>query len=77
MGEVPVSRVAVLRDRAGLTQRALADLVGVTESTIRNLERNRNGVDQIERIVKLCKALNCSAEELIEYVEVGEIGTHD
>lgn len=77
MGEIPVSKVSVLRDRAGLTQRALADLVGVTESTIRNLERNRNGVEQIERVVKLCKALNCSAEDLIEYVEAGEARTHD
>jgi DNA-binding XRE family transcriptional regulator len=49
VGDV-VSKVAELRGRAGLTQRQLADLVGVTESTIRNLERNRNGVDQIERL---------------------------
>ncbi|WP_250126368.1 helix-turn-helix transcriptional regulator [Chroococcidiopsis sp. CCMEE 29] len=75
MGKIPVSKVAQLREKAGLTQRQLADLVGVTESTIRNLERNRNGVEQIERIVKLCRALRCSAEELIEYksVEEGEI----
>ena len=39
-------------------------LVGVTESTIRNLKRNRNGVEQIERIIKLCRALKCSAEEI-------------
>lgn len=67
MGEIPVSKVADLRRKNGLTQRQLADLVGVTESTIRNLENNRNGVDQIERVVKLCRALNCSPEELIEY----------
>lgn len=70
-----VRGIAALRKQAGLTQRQLADLVGVTESTIRNLENNRNGVEQIERIVKLCRALKCSAEELIEYksVEEGEI----
>jgi len=62
-----VSKVADLRKKSGLTQRQLADLVGVTESTIRNLENNRNGVDQIERVVKLCRALNCSPEDLIEY----------
>lgn len=62
-----MSKVADLRKKNGLTQRQLADLVGVTESTIRNLENNRNGVDQIERVVKLCRALNCDAEELIEY----------
>jgi transcriptional regulator with XRE-family HTH domain len=75
MGEIPVSRVAELRKQANLTQRQLADLVGVTESTIRNLENNRNGVEQIERIVKLCRALNCQAEDLIDYksVEGGEV----
>lgn len=75
MGKIAVSNVAQLREKAGLTQRQLANLVGVTESTIRNLERNRNGVEQIERIVKLCRALRCNAEELIEYksVEEGEV----
>ncbi len=75
MGKIPVSNVAQLREKAGLTQRQLANLVGVTESTIRNLERNRNGVEQIERIVKLCRALKCNADELIDYksVEEGEI----
>ena len=69
------SKVAQLREQAGLTQRELANLVGVAESTIRNLERNRNGIDQIERVVKLCRALNCSAEDLIEYksAEEGEV----
>lgn len=71
-----MSKVADLRKQAGLTQRQLADLVGVTESTIRNLENNRNGVDQIERVVRLCQALQCRAEDLIEYrsVEAGEVG---
>lgn len=70
MGEIPVSKIADLRRQSGLTQRQLADLVGVTESTIRNLENNRNGVDQIERVVRLCQALNCSAADLIEYRKV-------
>lgn len=65
-----MSRVAELRKKAGLTQRELADLVGVTESTIRNLENNRNGVDQVERVVKLCEALSCEARDLIEYQSV-------
>lgn len=65
-----MSRIAELRERAGLTQRQLADLIGVTESTVRNLERNRNGVEQLERVAKLCKVLQCSAEDLIEYRSV-------
>lgn len=70
MGEIPVSKIAELRRGKGLTQRQLADKVGVVESTIRNLENNRNGVEQIERVVKLCKALNCAVEELIGYEEI-------
>lgn len=72
MGIMAVSRVAELRTAAGLTQRELAILVGVTETTIRNLERNRNGVEQLERVAKLCKALNCGPADLIEYKPAGE-----
>ncbi len=63
-------RVAELREKAGLTQRQLADLIGVTESTVRNLERNRNGVEQLERFIKLCDALNCNPSDLIGYKSV-------
>jgi transcriptional regulator with XRE-family HTH domain len=75
MGDIPVSKVGELRRKAGLTQRQLADLVGVTESTIRNLENNRNGIEQLERFAKLCRALNCSPPDLFEYqsVESGKI----
>ena len=60
-----MSNVVKLRKKVGLTQRQLADLVGVTETTIRNLERSRHGMEQIERIVRLCEALKCSPEDLI------------
>lgn len=71
MGEIPVSRVAELRKRLSLTQRQLADSVGVTETTVRNWENNRSGVEWFERIAKLCEALQCSPNELFEYLEVG------
>jgi transcriptional regulator with XRE-family HTH domain len=61
-------KIAMLRERAGLTQLELSRLVGVTESTIQNWESGRTGADHIERIVKFCKALNCQVEDLIEYV---------
>lgn len=61
-------RIAMLRERAGLTQLELSRLVGVTESTIQNWESGRTGSDHIERIVKFCKALDCQVEDLIEYV---------
>ncbi|MBD2773146.1 helix-turn-helix domain-containing protein [Iningainema tapete] len=61
-------RIAILREKAGLTQLELSRLVGVTESTIQNWESGRTGTDHIERIIKFCKALGCQVEDLIEYV---------
>ncbi len=61
-------RIALLREKAGLTQLELSRLVGVTESTIQNWESGRTGTDHIERVIRFCKALNCQVEDLIEYV---------
>ena len=70
--EIPVPRIDVLRERAELTQRALSDIVGVTENTIQNWERGRAGLEQIERVIKFCKALKCNPEDLIEPIPVPE-----
>lgn len=67
-----MSRIALLRESVGLTQRELADKVGVTDTTIRNYEKGRSVLEWIERIIKLCEALNCQPEDLIEYVELRE-----
>jgi transcriptional regulator with XRE-family HTH domain len=65
----PVSKIAELREKTGLTQRELALMVGVTETTIANWERGRSGLDWIERLIKLCDALNCDLGDLIGYDE--------
>ena len=67
-----MSRVAELRKRLDLTQRQLADLVGVTETTVRNWENNRSGVEWFERIAKLCDALECTPNDLFDYKKIGE-----
>jgi transcriptional regulator with XRE-family HTH domain len=64
----PKPRIALLREKAGLTQLELSRLVGVTESTIQNWESGRTGTDHIERIIRFCKALNCQVDDLIEYI---------
>lgn len=72
MGEILVPRVAELRKRLNLTQRQLADSVGVTETTVRNWENNRSGVEWFERIAKLCDALQCTPNDLFGYEKIGE-----
>ncbi|MEM8780898.1 MAG: helix-turn-helix transcriptional regulator [Cyanobacteria bacterium P01_G01_bin.49] len=64
----PVSRIADLREKIGLTQIELAQLLGVTENTIANWEKGRSGLDWIERVIKLCKLFQCSPDQLINYV---------
>lgn len=66
MGEIYVSKVADLRKSKELTQRQLADLVGVDPSTVRNWERDRGGIETFAKVAKLCKVLNCSIEDLFE-----------
>jgi len=72
-----IPKIAQLREKAGLTQLELSRRIGVTETTIQNWEKGRAGMEQIERVIKLCKALDCELEDLIEYAqtpatEVGE-----
>ncbi|MEM7771191.1 MAG: helix-turn-helix transcriptional regulator [Cyanobacteria bacterium P01_E01_bin.6] len=67
------SNIAELRDQAGLTQRELALIVGVTETTIANWERGRSGLEWIERLMKLCDALNCELSDLVSSGSTTEI----
>lgn len=62
------SRVAELREQAGLTQVQLAALVGVTPNTIQNWEKP-NGLKQLERYLKMAELFGCQVEELVEYIE--------
>jgi putative transcriptional regulator len=61
-----VSNIAELRKQKKLTQRQLADLIGVDTSTIRNWERNRGGVETFMRLAKLCEALDCQPRDLFK-----------
>ncbi|NER34128.1 MAG: helix-turn-helix transcriptional regulator [Oscillatoria sp. SIO1A7] len=71
-GKKAVPNIAQLRDKAGLTQRELSILVGVTENTIQNWERGRSIVEQILRLIRLCNVLDCKLEDLIIYIPDSE-----
>ncbi|AGY56642.1 transcriptional regulator [Gloeobacter kilaueensis JS1] len=64
-----MSNVAELRKGANLTQRQLADLVGVTEATIANWETGRSGLEWFVRLDRLCKALRCAPVDLYRIEE--------
>lgn len=72
-----VSNIASLREKAGLTQLALSQLVGVTESTIANWEKGRSGLEWIDKITRLCQALECDLNDLIDYNESNQTSKVD
>lgn len=55
----------IMRERAGLTQLQLSEMIGVPQSTIASWETNR-AMPRVKRLVQLAKLLNCSVEELLE-----------
>lgn len=66
MGEIYVSRIAKLREEKGLTQRQIAEMLGVDVSTVRNWEKNRDGVKMFVRVAKLCELFGCKPVDLFE-----------
>ncbi len=67
MGKIKVSRIKILREQRGITQKELASAIGKTETTIRNWEHGRSGLDWFEAVAHLCKALGCTPNDLFGY----------
>jgi transcriptional regulator with XRE-family HTH domain len=57
-------RVRAIRQKRGLTQQELADLLGTNQSHVANVERGERGVT-IHQIVKMAKALQASTDEIL------------
>ncbi len=55
-----------MKDR-GVTQYALIYKMGVSAYTITNLKRNKSIT--INTLEKLCKALQCTPNEIVEFIE--------
>ncbi|MDR0991483.1 MAG: helix-turn-helix domain-containing protein [Ruminococcus sp.] len=56
------------RERAGLTQKQLAQMVGLTDRTIQNYEHGRGGAARFDHVRALAGALNIKTEELVEEI---------
>jgi transcriptional regulator with XRE-family HTH domain len=65
------SRIAELRKETGMTQAELAAFVRVSTTTVQNWEADK-GLEQIERLQRLCAILNCQLDDLVEYVPTAE-----
>lgn len=67
----PETNLKILRKKAGLTQKQLADLSGIPVRTIQQYEQRQKNINkaQAEYLVKLAKTLCCTVEELIEKCE--------
>ena len=60
------THIKALRRLQNLKQTELAEIVGVSEVTIRNWETGRTGTDLIVQIARLCRALDCQVEDLVK-----------
>ncbi|MBW4617194.1 MAG: helix-turn-helix transcriptional regulator [Desmonostoc vinosum HA7617-LM4] len=72
MGENYVSRIAQLREEKGLTQRQIAETLGVDVSTVRNWEKSREGVKMFVRVARLCELFDCQPVDLFEEERIGD-----
>ena len=62
-----------LRKRLGLTQKQVADAVGVTDQTVSNWEAGRFEPRlTISQMQALCRILQCSLDELPSFTEAEE-----
>lgn len=59
-----MSQIAILRKKAGLTQRALAAMVGVAEITVRKWESGERA-PRIHRLKRLSKVFGCEPGRLL------------
>lgn len=59
------ARIARARERAGLSQEAVAELVGLTQSAISRIEAGERSVESLE-LARVAKALRISVLDLLE-----------
>lgn len=67
----PETNLKTLRQKAGLSQRELADYTGIPVRTIQQYEQRQKNINkaQVEYLVRLSKELYCEITDLMEKVE--------
>lgn len=70
---MPVTiKIREIRLTKKLTQRQLADAIGVTESNYRKLESNRVKSISLDTLYTLCKTLECTPNDILEVIDNAE-----
>lgn len=59
-----ILNLKVARVKKGLTQKELAELIGVSPSTINRIETGKQ-IPKVDMLLKLAEILEASAEELL------------
>ena len=69
------TKLKALRIAAGLTQKELAERAGIKEGTLKHYEQGSKCFDmaRLDVIIKVCCALGCKFEEIIENEETKEL----
>lgn len=55
----------------GITNVQLKDMAGISANIITRLKRNE--YVSVESIEKICRALSCSVDDILEFIDVEEI----
>ena len=64
-------KIKIARIESDMSQEQLAELVGVTRQTIGLIESG-NYNPSLRLCTKICKALHCRIEDVVEFVEDGK-----
>jgi len=65
-----------IREKAGLSQTALAERSGISRSTINKIENGKKDVP-VKQLGELADALGCSSADLLDDTEGGWVKPHD
>lgn len=59
-------KIKEIRENAGYTQRQLADILGINDSNLRNIENNYIKSIKLEHIEIMCRTFKITFDELFE-----------
>lgn len=72
-GRVKKSKLKLAREAAGLSQAQLAEKTGIKKELLQFYEQRVRKLTKLDAMLKICIALNCKMEEIIEDPETLEL----